>query len=206
MNIKYRIKYFIKDFDFLKAYNSPFKPPSIKLYIGKTAVGIPYFLPRKWVKGTPAKAKEATIEYIEERKSFNERNPKYAREIKSFEEIYEDKLKCNYAVPKRFGFNYTGLGWKTKWESDDYRFEWSPVISFVFFKWQIAISFIAPECHDYWECWLYYTRETKHLYKKTTKERLEIARKKFPCTWRSYKNGIETEICYWDVILKNKYL
>lgn len=204
MSLKYRIKYFIKDLDFFRAYNSPFKPPSPKLYIGKVAIGTPYFLPRRWVKGTPTRALDAAVKYRKERKEFNERNPEYARPIKSFREIYEDKLKCSYAVPKRFGFNYTGLGWKTKWKRDDYRFEWNPVFSFVFFKWQIAISFIAPEFHHYWECWLYYTRETDKT--KSTKERLEQARKKYPCRWTRYVNGEEEMICYWDSILKNKWL
>jgi hypothetical protein len=113
-------------------------------------------------------------------------------------------MKCSYAVPKRFGFNYTGLGWKTKWISDDYRFEWSPVFSFVFFKWQIAIEFIAPECHYYWECWLYYTRETDKT--KTVKERLKQAREKYPCNWTRHNGEEEETICYWNSILKNRYL
>jgi hypothetical protein len=204
MNLKYRTKYFTKDLDFLRAYNSPFKPLSIKLYVGKVAIGTPYFLPRRWVKGTPNLAIAAAGKYIKERKEFNKQNPEYAKRIKSFREIYEDKLQCSYAVPKRFGFNYTGLGWKTKWKRDDYRFEWSPVFSFVFFKWQIAISFTAPECHHYWECWLYYTRETNKT--KSTKERLEQARKNFPCKWTRYVNGEEEMICYWDIILKSKWL
>lgn len=36
-------------------------------------------------------------------------------------------------VPKRIGFDFVGLGWKTKWSEDDFRFEWAPVWSFVFF-------------------------------------------------------------------------
>ena len=199
-----KIKYFINDLDFLRAYNSPFKLPSIKLYVGKTAIGTPYFLPRRWVKGTPARAVEATVKYMRERREFNKRNPEYARELKQFREIYEDKLRSSYTVPKRFGFDYTGLGWKTKWKPDDYRFEWSPVFSFVFFKWQIAITFIAPEYHHYWECWLYYTRETDKT--KSTKERLKQARKKYPCIWTRYVNGEEEMICYWDIILKRKWL
>jgi hypothetical protein len=199
-----KLKYYIRDLDFLRAYNSPFKPPQPKLYIGKTAIGTPYFLPRRWVKATPARAVKATIDYIRERRDFNKRNPEYARELKPFREIYEDKMRCTYAVPKRFGFNYTGLGWKTKWRPDDYRFEWSPVFSFVFLKWQIAITFIAPEFHHYWECWLYYTRETDKT--KTVKERLKQARKRYPCNWTRY-NGVEEEtICYWNSILKTKYL
>ena len=43
-----KLKYYIRDLDFLRAYNSPFKPPQPKLYIGKTAIGTPYFLPRVW--------------------------------------------------------------------------------------------------------------------------------------------------------------
>jgi len=199
-----KLKYYIRDLDFLKAYNSPFKPPQPKLYIGKTAIGTPYFLPRRWVKATPARAVKATVDYIRERRNFNKRNPEYARELKPFREVYEDKMRCTYAVPKRFGFNYTGLGWKTKWRPDDYRFEWSPVFSFVFFKWQIAISFIAPECHHYWECWLYYTRETDKT--KTVKERLKQAREKYPCNWSRYNGAEEETICYWNSILKTRYL
>jgi hypothetical protein len=35
--------------NWLKVLNSPFKPFRIKFYIGKTAIGVPYFYPRKWV-------------------------------------------------------------------------------------------------------------------------------------------------------------
>lgn len=152
-----KLNYFINQFNWLKVYLSPFKPPIPKLYIGKVAIGVPYFYPRVWDKNGKAK-------------------------------------------PKKIGFDFIGLGWKTKW--GDYRFEWSPVWSFVFFGYQIAITFVAPEMHHYWECWLYYSRETKG----TTKERLEQARTEFPCVWTSIKDGVETEICYWDIILKNKYL
>ena len=94
MTLKDRIKYFIKDFDFLRAYNSPFKAPKLKWYCGKIALGTPYFFPRRWIK-----------------------NP--------------DKSGYLKAVPKKIGFDFVPLGWKTKWDS--YRFEWSPMISFVFF-------------------------------------------------------------------------
>jgi hypothetical protein len=43
-------------------------------------------------------------------------------------------------VPRRFGFDFVGLGFKTKWTNTDYRFEWSPIWSFVFWKWQIAVT------------------------------------------------------------------
>lgn len=45
-SFKYRLKY---NWEFLKIYNSPFERPKIHLYIGKAALGVPYYLPRKWV-------------------------------------------------------------------------------------------------------------------------------------------------------------
>ena len=204
MTIKNEIKYFFKELDFIRTYNSPFKPLKLKVYYGEVALGTPYFFPRKWVKGTPKLIDKAVLEFIEREESFNKRNPKYARKIKSYEEIYESKKGSSYAVPKKIGFDFVGLGWKTKWTDTDYRFEWSPIWSFVFFKWQVAIQFIAPEIDHYWECWLFYTRHTDKT--KSTKERLEQARKGFPCTWTNSRDGVKTETCYWDVILKDKWL
>ena len=107
-------------------------------------------------------------------------------------------------VPKKFGFDFCKLGWKTKWSDTDYRFEWSPVWSFVFFKWQIAITFIAPEMHHYWECWLFYTRNTDKT--KSVEERIAQCREEFPCIWSSTIEGVTTKTCYWDKILKDKWL
>jgi hypothetical protein len=142
--------------DWMRVYNSPFKPIIPKLYIGEIAIGTPYFLPRVFDK-----------------------NGKVKR--------------------KKIGFDFVGLGWKTKYDS--YRHEWNPVWSFVFFKWQIALIFAPKHDMHYWECWLNYTRETKG----TTKERLEQARKEFPCVWTSTKDGVKIETNYWDLILKDKY-
>lgn len=59
MNIRIKIKSIIKDFkyslnlkrfEFLKIYFSPFKPPKLEFYFGPIAVGVPYFLPRQFVK------------------------------------------------------------------------------------------------------------------------------------------------------------
>ena len=160
------LKYFIKKFDFLKTYNSPFKPLKVKWYFGKIAVGTPYFLPRKWVK-------------IKEKPGYQE------------------------AIPKKIGFDFVPLGWKTKWEYTDYRFEYSPVWSFVFFGYQIAITFVTPEPDHYWECWLYYTRQTDKT--KSTEERIEQAREGFPCLWTKSTYGVVEDVCYWDFILKDKY-
>lgn len=108
--------------------------------------------------------------------------------------------KNGKSVPKKIGFDFVGLGWKTKWRYTDYRHEWNPIWSFVFFKWQIALIFIPEHDTHYWECWLYYSRDTKG----TTKERIEQARKEFPCVWNSTINEVKTKTCYWDLILKNK--
>lgn len=117
----------------------------------------------------------------------------------------DDTSKPGYlkALPKKVGFDFVKLGWKTKWEDEDFRFEWAPLWSFVFFKWQIAVIFKAPEQEHYWECWLYYTRATDKS--KTVEERIIEARKGFPCKWTCYTNGVEVKTCYWDVILKEKY-
>ncbi len=108
-----KLKYILDDLRFLKALNSPFKPFKVKLYAGKTRIGIPYFFPRKWVK---------------------------------------DKDKPGYlkAVPLKVGFSYCGLGYKTKWSSTDYRYEYSPVFSFVFFGYQIALMIINENPDNYW--------------------------------------------------------
>ena len=197
--MKYWFKYI---FDWMRIYNSPFKPIIPKLYIGKVAIGTPYFFPRVWVKATPKLAHEAAKKHIEREEAFNKLNPKYARKIKPYNEIFEDKMNGSYPVPKKIGFNFVPLGWKTKYE--DYRHEWNPIWSFVFFKWQIALMFTPKHDMHYWECWLNYTRETKDV-AKTTEGRLLIARKKFPCVWTSTVNGVEIETDYWDLILKNKY-
>ena len=202
-NYLFEIKYFFKKFKFLKVYNSPFKPIIPKLYIGKVAVGTPYFLPRNWVKATPERAHKAVLDYIAREESYNKMNPDYARKIRPYDEVFKEKMGYDYAVDKKVGFDFVGLGWKTKWEWNDYRFEWNPVWSFVFFKWQIALIFAPKEDENhYWECWLAYSRDTDKT--KSTKERIEQAKKDFPCIWSSYKDGVKTTICYWDKVLKKK--
>ena len=200
--IKYKyskLYWFFKDFEWMKVYFSPFKPIIPKLYIGRVAIGTPYFYPRRWVKATPQRAIEASLKELANIDNFNKRNQEYKRRVKSFDEVYNEKMKCQYAVPKRIGFDFVGLGWKTKWEDDDYRFEWNPVWSFVFFKWQIALKFKPENDFYYWSCWLYYSRNTKG----TAKERLEQAKKEFPCVW---KKSDGEKVNYWNLILKKKWL
>ena len=189
----YKIKSTLRDFSWLKVYFSPFKGPSMKFYFGEVAIGTPYFFPRKWVRLSREEAVARAIESINDNRYIK----------KSFEEWFNSYRKYRKPIARKIGFDFVSLGWKTKWSNYDYRFEHSPVWSFVFFKWQIAITFVAPEMHHYWECWLYYSKDTKG----TTKERLTQARKEFPCVWiTNYNKGVEKTTCYWDIILKDKWL
>jgi hypothetical protein len=117
----------------------------------------------------------------------------------------ENKEKPGYmkSVPKKIGFDFVSLGWKTKWQIDDYRFEWEPMWSFVFFKWQFCIFFSVPHTCHYWECWLFYTKQTDKS--QPVEERLKDAIERFPCVWTSYKGDDKETICYWNLILKKKW-
>ncbi len=161
-----KIKFFIKKLIYIKAFFSPFIRPRLRFYLGKIAIGTPYFYPRKWIKN-------------KEKKGY---------------------LK---AVPRRFGFDFIGLGWKTKWSDTDYRFEWSPRISFVFFKWQFAVIIEVEEENQYWESWLFYEFNTDK--DKSVKERVKQMRKENPQIWIRYRDGEEMEIDYYEIILKKRY-
>lgn len=156
-------------FRFLKAFNSPFKRPKLKWYLGKIAYGTPYFYPRRWVN--------------------NPEKPGYKK-----------------AVPKKIGFDFVGLGYKTKWDPTDYRFEWGPMWSFVFLKWQLALFFHVPHPEHYWVCWLTYENDTDADL-MSVRERIEVARKINPEIWkRSFGPDKKESICYWEEVLKEKYL
>lgn len=203
--LKSKIKYFSRDLRFIKALWSPFKPFKLKWYTGKISVGTPYFFPRKWVKATPELAHKATLEYIEREENYNQLNPEYARKIRPYDEVYQEKLKYEFAVPKKIGFDFVRLGWKTKWSETDYRFEWSPVFSFVFFGYQIAVTVVAPEMSHYWEAWLYYENDTDK--KKSKRERIETCKKEFSLTYTVMQTGKDKEtVNYYDSILRKKYL
>ena len=144
------------------------------------------------------------MEYIEREENYNKMNPNYARKIRSYEEVYREKLRCTYAVPKKIGFDFVSLGYKTKWTNTDYRFEWAPRISFVFFGYQIAATVVAEERHHYWETWLYYENDTDKT--KSKRERIEQCRKEFPQKWTTTMNGKTETIDYYNLILRKKYV
>lgn len=104
---------------------------------------------------------------------------------------------------KYFWFNIIPLGWKTKF--GNYRFEWNPMISFVFFKKQFVI-WIQPNTIDeadsvYWEAFLTYN-DTKG--DKITRFKQTI--RKYSCIWISYQDGKKIETDYYFNILKSKYI
>ena len=197
------LKYTLERFRWLKALFSPFTPFKVKWYVGKTQVGVPYFYPRKWVKGNNKLITAAVTSEIAAQKKWNELNPTHARKIKSFEELFEEKKNYNFAVPLTVGFSMCGLGWKTKWDEYDFRHEWNPIISFVFFGYQIAVTFYHPHHSHYWESWLCY--EYRSDKKKSKRKRIAFCRRKSPQTWSSGSGEDKVITDYWDLILKSKY-
>ena len=115
--------------------------------------------------------------------------------------LKKDKTKPGYRIakPLKVGFSYCSLGWKTKYDS--YRHEWNPVLSFVFFGYQIALTFYSPYDSHYWEPWLYYEYETDKT--KSKRERIAQCIKEAPETWSSIdKDGVKETTDYYKLILK----
>ena len=189
-----KLKYILQDLKWLKVLNSPFKPFRVRFYAGKTQIGTPYFLPRKWVKYTDKDAKIAAIKAMGDSRLVQ----------KSMNEWYNEYKRYNKAVPLKVGFSYCGLGYKTKWTNTDFRYEWGPVLSFVFFGYQIALMIGHKHSSHYWEAWLYYEYATDKT--KSKRERIEQCRKEFNQTWKVSSMGKEEVVDYYQHILKTKYL
>jgi hypothetical protein len=185
------LKYTLERFRWVKALFSPFKPFKVKFYAGKIRVGVPYYYPRKWVKYTDKDAIKSATEHKANKNKL----------LVSDEQLF--KMYKNYSkpVPLKVGFSYCSLGWKTKWSDTDFRHEWNPVLSFVFFGYQIALTFYSPYSCHYWEPWLYYEYATDKT--KSKLERIEQCRKEAPETWTSSDEGT---VDYYERILKPKYL
>jgi len=162
-----KLKYILDDLRWLKVLNSPFKLFRVRFYAGKTQIGTPYFLPRKWVKD-------------------------------------KERPGWRIPVPLKVGFSYCGLGWKTKWTNTDFRYEWGPVLSFVFFGYQVALMVGHKHSSHYWEAWLYYEYATDKT--KSKRERIEQCKKEFNQTWTVSSMGKEEVVDYYQHIIKTKYL
>jgi hypothetical protein len=79
-------------FNWMRVYFSPFKPIIPKLYIGKVAIGTPYFLPRKFRRYTAQEAIDAVIKELNEKPQ--------SRKI-GFEKLYYDYSRRNKSVAKK---------------------------------------------------------------------------------------------------------
>ena len=192
----YKINYFFKSFEWLKILFSPFTLFKIKCYVGKVQIGTPYFLPRKWVKLNKEDCLRKATQDCQ-----NPQHIKYGFDPESISHEYANWTK---PVPLTIGFNYCSLGWKTKWTSTDFRHEWNPVYSFVFFGYQIAITIYHEHHSHFWESWLYYEYATNKT--KSKHERVEQCRREYPQTWTSHKHNKEPITTdYYTKILKPKY-
>ncbi len=192
----------MKNTPYWKAMCSPFKRLTLKWYVGKTAVGVPYFFPRKLVNVSEAEAIQLADEQCAK---YDDKGIKY-----DYAEELQKARRTKRFVPRRFGFDSVGLGWKTKWTNTDYRFEWSPMFSFVCFGYQIA-AFVVPKIPKeisvdyYWQSWLYYNYNTDAT--KTPKERIAETREERPGMITTYRKGNDPiTTCIWDSILKSRYL
>lgn len=186
----------MRKLEWLNILNSPFKRPTLKFYFGKLAHGTPYFYPRRWRKYTLQEALDKATEIVGVPTLENEKWTKY-------NEVRDRYLKGYLkAVPKKVGWDLVGLGWKTKW--DDYRFEWSPMFSFVFFKWQFCIFVMGHSTRqdNYWEAWLYYHYRTSG----NKLERLLKTMEDNPLTYQWSDGRVRGYECDWPYVLKDEYV
>lgn len=182
---------------YLQAFHSPFKRPKLKFYFGKIAIGMPYFLPRVWVKASHKKAVDEALEELKRVKVHNGKEGNYKITERSFSELYESYLNYSFAEPLKFGFCSNELGWKTKY--DYYRFEYPAKWCFVALGFQFVLTFFAENEDHYWESFLYFHYDTDKS--KSWQERVEQCRKEAPQMWSS--GGVKTD--YYELILKNKW-
>lgn len=112
------------------------------------------------------------------------------------------RIGMPYFLSKKWiGFTKLSLGYKTKWTSDDYRHEWNPGFSFVFFDFQIAVAFTHDHPSHYWEGFLYYYFDTEG----TVEDRLKWAIDGFPMIYHRYDGDDSHLVSYWDKIVRKKY-
>lgn len=109
---------------------------------------------------------------------------------------------------KYFKIDIVNLGYKTKWSSSDYRFEWGPLLSIVILNKQFCVFLYSPTPDNlistYWETYLLYKNHTNknNNIKQRTRELVE----NYPCKITSWKDGNKETIYPYKHILKEKYL
>lgn len=117
------------------------------------------------------------------------------------------KEKDGYLVarPRKFGFDFVGIGWKTKWSDKDIRHEFNPVWSFVIWKWQIALIFRPDHDMHYYEALIYWDRFIREEFKEGLTQALFL-REEFTLQYTVYQDDEKSKVDYYDYILKEKYL
>ena len=199
---KQQISNFKYKWSFLGVFNSPLRGLKLKWYFGEIKHGTPYFLPRKWVKCDLEDALKAWDKLGERSQQAYERTQGKATWLDYYIKHHTKPVPIKY-----LGFHFTTLGWKTKW--NEYRFEWSPMLSIVLFGKQICIWIfpdiefddyrVALDC--YWEAYLTYKYKTDKT--KSKEERLSQLKEKYSCSWGNSEKGYTD---YYQYILKPKYL
>lgn len=204
---------------------SPFVFPKFSWYFGKVTCGVPYFLPSKWKKYTEKDIinewKKFQIELKEHTEKFWNKECSLTPEQfiagyngQSFQSFRNHRIGKERRIPKKFGFDIISWGWKTKY--DDYRHEWNPGLSIVFFNRQLSLM-IHPfhknhPCMDdqYWEGFLWWgdSKNPKHYgHKPSIEERLRWIQEQDSCTLGHKEPGDKeyTWTNYYYDILKKKY-
>lgn len=102
-----------------------------------------------------------------------------------------------FTIYKWFGIKVVNLGWKTKWDEYDIRFEWSPAIHLIILNRQIAIRLWHEE-DDYWEAMVLYTR-----FEGTPQERVDKILDKKSFRWTLSNGSVRDNK---KVIFKEKYI
>ena len=202
--IKTKISNFKYNWDYLGVLNSPFVGLELKWYFGEIKYGTPYFFPRKWVKCNFEDGLKAWDKLGEHSQKAYLRSQTQQEWIEKYTKSYTKPIPIKY-----FGFDYTSLGWKPKW--NEYRFEWSPSISIVIFGKQLFIAILPKmgkkpgdttrRADIYWEAYLTYKYRTDKS--KSKRERLKQTMKLYSCTWLSTE---KVYFNYYPLILKKKYI
>lgn len=189
-------------FYWLRIFNSPFKWPKLFFYFGKIQHGTPYFLPRKTVRYNQKDMEEAAAKRNKKLQELIDTGAVSAE--KAIFHKPEEFKKYKKFVPRKFGWDITALGWKTKF--DQYRFEWAPSFSFVAFNRQLFIyaNISDNEWIDhYWEYWLEYDRNTNT--KDNKKKRLLSLLDRSGTYINYYSKQGKRKVYPFEYILKNKY-
>ena len=187
---------------YLKVFNNKFGAAKPHLYL-HTMRKLKYTLERfRWIKAMFSPFRPLTVKWYFGKTQVGVPYFYPRKLVKS-----KTKPGYNEFKPLTVGFDWCSLGYKTKWTDTDYRYEWPPIFTFVFFGYQIA-AIIGPKVKDatshYWEAWLYYEYATDKT--KSKRKRIRQCRKRFPQTWRVSSQGKEEVIDYYQRILKSKYL